>query len=148
MGKGFFHVPKAINEPVKGYAPGSPERETVLKQYEAYYKGNLEVPLYIGDKEIKTGKTMPISPPHDHGRKVGEYHLAEKKHVERAIDTALQAREAWAELHWEQRAAVFLKAADLIAGPYRAKMNAATMLGQSKNIYHAEIDSACELIDF
>src|SRR5690606_11946100 len=148
MGKGFFHVPKAINEPVKNYAPGSPEREEVLKQYEAYYKGHLEVPLYIGDKEIKTGNTNPMSPPHDHKHQVGHYHLAEKKHVEQAIETALQARGAWADLHWEQRAAVFLKAADLIAGPYRAKINAATMLGQSKNIYQAEIDSACELIDF
>lgn len=148
MGKGFFHVPKAINEPVKSYAPGSPEREAVLKQYEAYYKGSLEVPLFIGDREIKTGNTKPMYPPHDHKHQVGEYHLAEKKHVEQAITTALKARESWANLHWEQRAAVFLKAADLIAGPYRAKMNAATMLAQSKNIYQAEIDSACELIDF
>lgn len=148
MGKGFFQVPTAINEAVKSYAPGSPEREAVLKQYDAYYKGSLEVPLYIGKEEIRTGKTKPMSPPHDHKHIVGHYHLAEKKHVEQAIATALEARTAWAALRWEQRAAIFLKAADLIAGPYRAKMNAATMLVQSKTIYQAEIDSACELIDF
>src|SRR5690606_36179835 len=148
MGKGFFQVPTAINEAVKSYAPGSPEREAVLKQYDAYYKGTLEVPLYIGKEEIRTGNTKPMSPPHDHNHIVGHYHLAEKKHVEQAISTALEARTAWAALHWEQRAAIFLKAAELIAGPYRAKMNAATMLIQSKTIYQAEIDSACELIDF
>lgn len=148
MGKGFFQVPTAINEPVKSYAPGSPEREEVLKQYEAYYNGQVEVPLYIGSEEIKTGNTRPMSPPHEHKHIVGHYHLAEKKHVEQAISNCLEARKAWADLTWEQRAAIFLKAADLIAGPYRAKMNAATMLAQSKNIYQAEIDSACELVDF
>ncbi|KAB5486508.1 MULTISPECIES: L-glutamate gamma-semialdehyde dehydrogenase [Flagellimonas] len=148
MGKGFFQVPTAVNEPVKSYAPGSPEREEVLKQYEAYYNGKVEVPLYIGSEEIKTGNTRPMSPPHEHKHVVGHYHLAEKKHVEQAISNCLEARKAWADLTWEQRAAIFLKAAELIAGPYRAKMNAATMLAQSKNIYQAEIDSACELVDF
>jgi len=148
MGKGFFQVPRAKNEPVKGYAPGSPEREEVLKQYDAFYKGSVEVPLYIGGEEIRTGNTRSMSPPHEHKHILGSYHLAEKKHVELAIETALEARKAWSELRWEQRAAIFLKAADLIAGPYRAKMNAATMLGQSKTIYQAEIDAACELIDF
>lgn len=148
MGKGFFQVPTAVNEPVKSYAPGSPEREEVLKQYKTYYNGKVEVPLYIGSEEIKTGNTRPMSPPHEHKHVVGHYHLAEKKHVEQAISNCLEARKAWADLTWEQRAAIFLKAAELIAGPYRAKMNAATMLAQSKNIYQAEIDSACELVDF
>ncbi|MGB7394290.1 MAG: L-glutamate gamma-semialdehyde dehydrogenase, partial [Pricia sp.] len=148
MGKGFFQVPIAINEPIKKYAPGSPEREDVLKQYHAYFKGNVDIPFYIGSEEIKTGNTKPISPPHDHQHVVGQYHLAEKKHVKQAIENALEAREAWANLTWEQRAAIFLKAADLIAGPYRDKMNASTMIGQSKTIHQAEIDSACEIIDF
>ncbi|WP_282018034.1 L-glutamate gamma-semialdehyde dehydrogenase [Salegentibacter mishustinae] len=148
MGKGFFHVPKAVNEPVKSYAPGTPEREEVLLTYKDLYNSNMEVPLYIGSEAIKTGDTADIRPPHDHKHKVGTYHLAKKKHVEQAIDEALKAREKWAKLEWEQRAAVFLKAADLIAGPYRSRINAATMIGQSKNIYQAEIDSACELCDF
>ncbi|WP_036382951.1 L-glutamate gamma-semialdehyde dehydrogenase [Muricauda sp. MAR_2010_75] len=148
MGKGFFQVPTAYNEPVKSYAPGTPEREEVLEQYNTYYNGNVEVPLYIGSKEIKTGSTKPMSPPHEHQHVVGQYQLAEKQHIEAAISSCLEAREAWANLTWEQRAAVFLKAADLIAGPYRAKINAATMMAQSKTIHQAEIDSACELIDF
>ncbi|MFC4218544.1 L-glutamate gamma-semialdehyde dehydrogenase [Flagellimonas marina] len=148
MGKGFFQVPTAYNEPVKSYAPGTPEREEVLNQYNAYYNGQVEVPLYIGSKEIKTGNTKPMSPPHEHKHVVGQYQLAEKKHVEEAISSCLGAREAWANLTWEQRAAVFMKAAELIAGPYRAKINAATMMAQSKTIHQAEIDAACELIDF
>ncbi|WP_375323732.1 L-glutamate gamma-semialdehyde dehydrogenase [Flagellimonas sp. GZD32] len=148
MGKGFFQVPTAINEPVKSYAPGSPEREEVLKQYKTFYNSTVDVPLYIGSEEIKTGNTKPMSPPHEHQHILGHYHLAEKSHVEKAIANGLDAREKWANLTWEQRAAIFLKAAELIAGPYRAKMNAATMLAQSKNIYQAEIDAACEIIDF
>ncbi len=131
MGKGFFHVPLAVNEPVKDYAPGSPEREEVLKQYKAYYNGHVEVPLYIGSQEIKTGDTSDMTPPHDHQHVVGKYHKAEKKHVELAIEEALKAREKWAALTWEQRASIFMKAAALIAGPYRQKMNAATMIAQS-----------------
>ena len=148
MGKGVFQVPQAVNEPVKSYAPGSPEREAVLKVYKEMYNSKVEVPLYIGSEEIKTGDTAPMTPPHDHKHQLGVYHKASKEHVEKAIDAALEAREKWANLEWEQRAAVFLKAAELIAGPYRYKINAATMLGQSKNIFQAEIDSACELIDF
>lgn len=148
MGKGFFQVPVAVNEPIKGFAPGSPERETVLKQYKAYYKGSVDIPLFIGSKEIRTGNTKPLSPPHDHKHNVGQYHIAEKKHVKEAINTALEARSAWADLAWEQRAAIFLKAAELVAGPYRAKINAATMIAQSKTIHQAEIDAACEFIDF
>lgn len=148
MGKGFFQVPKAFNEPIKSYAPGSSEREEVLKQYKSYFKGNVDVPLYIGSEEIKTGNTKPMSPPHDHKHIVGQYHLAEKKHISKAIKNALESRDSWANLTWEQRAAIFLKAADLIAGPYRSKINAATMIAQSKTIHQAEIDAACELIDF
>lgn len=148
MGKGFFQVPTAYNEPIKSFAPGTPEREEVLQQYDAYYKGNVEVPLYIGSEEIKTGNTRSMSPPHEHKHLVGKFHLAEKKHVEQAISNGLEAREAWANLTWEQRAAIFLKAAELIAGPYRAKINAATMIAQSKTIHQAEIDAACEFIDF
>ncbi|WP_396590461.1 L-glutamate gamma-semialdehyde dehydrogenase [Allomuricauda sp. R78024] len=148
MGKGFFQVPTAYNEPIKSFAPGTPEREEVLQQYDAYYKGNVEVPLYIGSEEIKTGNTRSMSPPHEHKHIVGKFHLAEKKHVEQAIANGLEAREAWANLTWEQRAAIFLKAAELIAGPYRAKINAATMIAQSKTIHQAEIDAACEFIDF
>lgn len=148
MGKGFFEVPMAINEPIKSYAPGSPERVEVLKQYKEYFEGSLEVPLYIGSDEITTASTRTMSPPHDHKHILGKYYLAEKSHVGLAIENALKSREAWASLAWEQRASIFLKAADLIAGPYRAKINAATMLAQSKTIHQAEIDAACELIDF
>lgn len=148
MAKGFFQVPTAINEPVKSYAPGTPEREEVLKQYKAYYNGSVDVPLYIGAEEIRTGNTKKITPPHDHKHVVGQYHTADKKHVEQAIQNCLNSRKKWAALTWEQRAAIFLKAAELIAGPYRQKMNASTMMAQSKNVFQAEIDAACEIIDF
>ena len=148
MGKGFFQVPTAFNEPIKSYVPGSPERDAVLKQYKAYYNSTVEVPMYIGKKKVKSGKTKPMSPPHDHKHIVGEYHIADKSHVTEAIDTALKARDEWANLAWEQRAAIFLKAAELLAGPYRAKINASTMIAQSKTIHQAEIDAACEFIDF
>ncbi|PTX63554.1 delta-1-pyrroline-5-carboxylate dehydrogenase [Kordia periserrulae] len=148
MGKGFFQVPTAINEPVKSYAPGSPERAAVIAQYEAYFNGNVDVPMYIGSETVTTGNTNNMTPPHDHQHVVGTYHLAEKKHVTQAIEAALEARKKWAQLTWEQRAAIFLKAAELIAGPYRAKINAATMIAQSKTVHQAEIDAACELIDF
>lgn len=148
MGKGFFHVPVAVNEPVKSYAPGSPEREEVLEQYRAYYNGQEDIPMYIGKEEVRTGDTAGIAPPHDHRHTVGTYHRASADHIRQAIEAALEARSSWAALPWEQRAAVFLKAAALIAGPYRARMNASTMIAQSKNLHQAEIDSACELIDF
>ncbi|AVR45538.1 1-pyrroline-5-carboxylate dehydrogenase [Christiangramia fulva] len=148
MGKGFFHVPIAVNEPIKSYAPGTPEREEVLLTYKDLYNSKMEVPLYIGSEEVKTGDTATMHPPHDHQHNLGVYHKAKKKHVQQAIDSALKARSAWADLEWEQRAAVFLKAADLIAGKYRSRINAATMIGQSKTVFQAEIDSACELCDF
>jgi len=148
MSTGFFEVPVAINEPVKTYAPGTPERDAVLKAYKELYNSTVNVPLYIDGKKIETGNTSPMSPPHEHKHKLGEYQLAEKKHIEAAIAAALEARKKWSQMPWEHRAGIFLKAAELIQGPYRAKINAATMLAQSKNIYQAEIDSACELIDF
>ncbi|MFC5681581.1 L-glutamate gamma-semialdehyde dehydrogenase [Flavobacterium sp. MAHUQ-51] len=148
MLKGFFKVPKAINEAVKSYAPNSSEKEAVLAAYKKMWNEKIDVPLYIGSKEIRTGNTRNITPPHDHKHIVGSYHLAEKAHIEEAITNALESRTAWANMAWEQRASIFLKAAELIAGPYRARINAATMIGQSKNIHQAEIDAACELIDF
>lgn len=148
MLKGFFHVPKAINEPVKSYAPNSPEKEAVLAEYKKMWNTTIDVPLYIGSEEIRTGNTKNMTAPHDHKHVVGTYHLAEKSHVEKAIANALESKTKWATMAWEQRAAIFLKAAELIAGPYRAKINAATMIAQSKNIYQAEIDASCELIDF
>lgn len=148
MSKGFFHVPKAINEPVKSYAPNSPEKAGVLAAYKKMWNETIDVPNYIGGQEIRTGNTKNMSAPHDHKHIVGTYHLAEKKHIEQAIESALQARKNWANMAWEQRAAIFLKAAELIAGPYRARINAATMIAQSKTIYQAEIDASCELIDF
>lgn len=148
MGKGFFEVPIAVNEPVLSYAPGSPERKEVLDAYKQMYNSKIEVPLYINGEDIATGDTGTMSPPHEHQHVLGTYHKASKKEVEKAIATALEARKSWAATPWEQRAAIFLRAAELIAGPYRAKINAATMLAQSKNIFQAEIDAACELIDF
>ncbi|WP_034262522.1 L-glutamate gamma-semialdehyde dehydrogenase [Altibacter lentus] len=148
MGKGFFEVPVAVNEPVKEYRPGSPERAEVLTTYKKMYNSTVDVPLYINGKNVKTGDTATMSCPHDHKHILGTYHRATKKNISDAIDTALKARNDWAATPWEQRAGIFLRAAELIAGPYRAKINAATMLGQSKNIYQAEIDAACELIDF
>ncbi|MGI9560285.1 MAG: L-glutamate gamma-semialdehyde dehydrogenase [Flavobacteriaceae bacterium] len=148
MGKGFFKVPPAINEPVLSYAPGSVERENVLKAYKYMYNSTIEVPMYINGKNIKTGQTQTMSPPHDHQHVVGIYHTANKSHIEQAISTALEARKTWSQLPWEQRAGIFLKAAELIAGPYRAKINAATMMAQSKTVHQAEIDAACEFIDF
>ncbi|SHI76499.1 L-glutamate gamma-semialdehyde dehydrogenase [Flavobacterium terrae] len=148
MLKGFFNIPKAVNEPVKSYLPDSPETVAVHKAYNAMWNEKIDVPLYIGSEEIRTGNTRNMTPPHDHKHIVGTYHLAEKSHVEKAIANALESRTKWANMAWEQRAAIFLKAAELIAGPYRAKINAATMIAQSKTIHQAEIDAACELIDF
>ncbi|WP_157207306.1 L-glutamate gamma-semialdehyde dehydrogenase [Mariniflexile maritimum] len=148
MGKGFFNVPTANNEPVKSYAPGTPERDAVLNVYNAMYRSTIDVPLYINGLYVKTGSTRTISPPHDHKHVVGTYHLADQVHVEKAITTALEARKTWSKMPWEQRAAIFLKAAELVAGPYRAKINAATMIAQSKTIHQAEIDAACEFVDF
>jgi 1-pyrroline-5-carboxylate dehydrogenase len=148
MGKGFFEVPIAVNEPIKGYAPGSTERTKVLDAYKKMYNSTIDVAMYINGEDVKTGNIDTMSPPHDHQHIVGTYHKAEKKNITTAISGALEARNTWANLPWEQRAAIFLRAAELIAGPYRAKINAATMVAQSKTIHQAEIDAACELIDF
>jgi 1-pyrroline-5-carboxylate dehydrogenase len=148
MGRGFFNVPKAVNEPVKEYAPGSPERAEVLATYKEMFHSNMDVPMHINGEEVRTGNTKNITPPHDHQHVVGHYHTANKSHVDAAISTALAAREAWSNVSWTERATIFLKAAELLAGPYRARMNAATMIAQSKNVYQAEIDAACEMIDF
>jgi 1-pyrroline-5-carboxylate dehydrogenase len=148
MGKGFFRVPVAVNEPIKSYAPGTAERNEVLAAYKELWTANTEVPLYINGKEVKTGDTASIRPPHDHQHIVGNYHRGGKKEVQDAISTALEARKKWSQIPWEYRAGIFLKAAELIAGPYRARINAATMINQSKTVYQAEIDAACELIDF
>jgi len=148
MASGFYQVPKAVNEPIKSYAPGSPELKTLLATYNKMYKEEIDIPFYIGGKEFRTGKTVDIHPPHDHKHCVGKYHTAEREHLELAIEKAAEARVKWAKTSWQDRAAIFLKAADLLAGPFRDKMNAATMIAQSKNVFQAEIDSACELIDF
>lgn len=148
MPKGIFKVPQPINEPVKSYAPGSPERAELKAALEKGRSQEVEIPQYIGGEEIFTDKKHKVTPPHDHQHVLGYFHEGDASHVEMAIEAALSAREAWANLAWEQRASIFLKAADLIAGPYRAKINAATMLGQSKSAYQAEIDAACEYIDF
>ncbi|HET6245884.1 MAG: L-glutamate gamma-semialdehyde dehydrogenase [Bacteroidetes bacterium] len=148
MPKGFYKVPFPINEPVKTYAPGSAERKELQAKLKELRSIEVDVPMYIGGKEIRTNNTARLAPPHDHKHTLGHYHKGDKSHVKDAIDAALAAKDKWAGLSWEHRASIFLKAADLLAGPYRAKINAATMLGQSKSAYQAEIDAACELIDF
>ena len=148
MSTGFFKVPKAKNEVVKSYIPGSKERYEIQKTYKEMINSRTEIPMYINGKDVKSDKKKQISPPHDHQNIVGEYYIAEPKHIDDAINSALAAKENWENMSWENRAAIFLKAAELIAGPYRYKINAATMIGQSKTVHQAEIDSACELIDF
>ncbi len=148
MSKGFFKVPVAINEPVRAYEPGSKHRDEVIASYNKMFNSNIDIPFCINGKNITTNNHKLISPPHDHKHIVGKYFLAEKTHVDQAISGCLSAREKWANLPWEQRSAIFLKAAELIAGPYRSKINAATMIAQSKTIHQAEIDASCEFIDF
>lgn len=148
MQNGFFSVPRPINEPVLDYKKNSPERKEVLEKYTTLYNSNIDVPLYIGDKKITTKKLARMSPPHDHKHTLGRFSIAEATQVTQAIDAALAASPDWENTSFEHRAAVMLKAADLIVGPYRAKINASTMLAQSKNIFQAEIDAACEFADF
>lgn len=148
MSIGVFNVPGVRNEPVKNYAPGSPETIALKKAIEDARSKTIDIPQYIGGQEVFSQNKKTISPPHDHQHVLGYFHEGTAEDVKHAVDSALEARKSWAVLNWEQRAAIFLKAADLIAGPYRAEINAATMLGQSKNAYQAEIDSACEIIDF
>lgn len=148
MPKGIYHVPVPQNEPVKSYAPGSSERDELKAELASRKSQQLDIPMYIGDQKVTTDKKIKMSPPHDHQHVLGYFNEGDKSHVEQAITAAMDAKEAWANLSWEHRASIFLKAADLLAGPYRAKINAATMLGQSKNAFQAEIDAACEFIDF
>ncbi len=148
MSNAFYNTPKAINEPVKSYTPNSIERQEVLEQYKKMYNTKIDIPMYIGNKEIFTEDKRNLILPHEHSHVVGTSNYGNEKHVQDAINAAMEAREGWANMKWENRAAIFLKAADLLAGPFRAKMNAATMLAQSKNVFQAEIDAACELIDF
>jgi len=148
MNNAFFKVPSPFNEPVLNYGPGSPEKIALKKAIAEARSKVIEVPMYIGSELIHTDNKIKLSPPHDHQHVLGYASEGDASHVHKAIDAALAARENWANLSWEHRASIFLKAADLLAGPYRAKINAATMLGQSKNAYQAEIDAACEFIDF
>ena len=148
MANAYFNVPIATNEPVQSYAPGSKEREELSVVYQELKNKKTEVPMVIGGKAITSDTQVNIHPPHDHKHELGFYHKGNTQYVHQAIEAALEARKTWANTPWQDRAAIFLKAADLLAGPYRAKMNAATMLCQSKNAFQAEIDAACELIDF
>jgi 1-pyrroline-5-carboxylate dehydrogenase len=149
MSNAFFKVPVAVNEPVKSYAPGSPERASLMAKYQEFKdRSPIDVPMYIGGKKVTTANKKALTMPHDHQQVLGYYNQGDASHVAAAIDAALAAKSAWAALPWQDRAAVFLRAADLLAGPFRDRINAATMLAQSKNVFQAEIDAACELIDF
>ena len=148
MATGFFKVPKPKNESVLSYAPGSPEREDLVKAIAEARATELEVPMYIGGEQVRSGKKIAMHPPHDHQHVLGYYHVGDATHVEQAISAAISAKDMWANMTWEHRASIFLKAADLITGPYRARLSAATMLAQSKTSYQAEIDAVCELADF
>ncbi len=145
---GFFKIPTAKNEPVYDYAPQTIHRKKLKAQLEQFRSEVHNIPMYIGGEEVRTGIIKPISPPHDIHHKIGEFHIGTVEHAQKAIDAALAAKPAWEAMPWEQRAAIFLKAADLFSTKYRYHINAATMLAQSKNAYQAEIDAACELIDF
>ena len=148
MPKGIYKVPAPINDTIKQYAAGSVERKELQAMLAHLRSVELDIPMYIGPDEVRSNVIVRLHPPHDHQHTLAHFHKSDKNHVTQAIDAAMAAKEKWQNLSWEHRASIFLKAADLIAGPYRAKLNAATMLGQSKNAYQAEIDSACEIIDF
>ncbi|MCX2432665.1 MULTISPECIES: L-glutamate gamma-semialdehyde dehydrogenase [unclassified Pedobacter] len=148
MLKGFFNVPTPVNEPILNYAPGSKERALLKEALAEARAHQQDIPMYIGGKAVHTDKKGKVVAPHDHQHVLAQFSIGDRTHISQAIDAALAAKEDWENLSWEHRAAIFLKAADLIAGKYRYKLNAATMLGQSKNAYQAEIDAACELIDF
>ncbi|MFZ4260999.1 L-glutamate gamma-semialdehyde dehydrogenase [Sphingobacterium sp. HJSM2_6] len=148
MLKGFFNVPIPTNEPVYSYAPGTKERSLLKEAIAAARSTAIDIPMYIGSEEVHTDKKVKISPPHDHQHVLGNYSQGTKEHVQAAIDAALSAKSSWENLAWEHRASIFLKAAELVSTKYRYQLNAATMLGQSKNPYQAEIDSACEFADF
>lgn len=148
MATGFFNVPVAKNEPINSYAPGTKERASLQAAIAEARSKQIDVPMYINGEEVRTDKKVPMSPPHDHQHILGYFSEGDASHVQASIDAAMAAKKDWGNMSWENRAAIFLKAAELIAGPYRDKINAATMLGQSKNAFQAEIDSACEIVDF
>ncbi|HED08811.1 MAG TPA: aldehyde dehydrogenase family protein, partial [Ignavibacteria bacterium] len=148
MSNAYYKVPTPVNEPIYSYAPGSKEKEELKKKLTELQSKEIEVPLIIGGKEIRTGNTGEMRVPHNHSKKLGVYHKAGVKEVGMAIESALAARKKWADMPWEHRAAIFQKAAELLSGSWRSTVNAATMLAQSKTAYQAEIDAACELIDF
>lgn len=149
MSNAFFNVPVAKNEPVRAYSPGTTEHTNLINKYkEMYNQAPIDVPMYINGEKVTTGNKKAMTPPHDHKKVLGYFNYGDESHVEKAIEAAMAAREEWANLPWNERAAIFLRAAELLAGPFRDKMNAATMLAQSKNVFQAEIDAACELIDF
>jgi 1-pyrroline-5-carboxylate dehydrogenase len=148
MSLGYFNYPAPHNEPVLSYAPGTKEREAQKKALQELKSTTHDIPMFIGSQEVRTGKTIALRAPHETAHTIGHFHEGDESHVKQAIDAALNAKQKWAALPWEDRAAIFLKAADLLSGKYRAYINGTTMLGQSKNVYQAEIDSACELIDF
>ena len=148
MSNSVFQVPYPNNEPILSYTSGSPEKEAVLSTYNKMYGEKIDVPMRIGNQDVRTDKTANMHPPHDHKHLLGVYHTASQSHIKDAIKAALEAKKAWSEMPWESRAAIFLKAAELVAGPYRSQINASTMLAQSKTIHQAEIDAACEYIDF
>lgn len=148
MNLGYFHYPQPVNEPVLNYAPGSPEKLALKKVLAELKKKELDIPMYIGGRAVRTGNRVAIHPPHERNHTLGYFHAGDASHVHQAIAAALKAKEAWANMNWENRANIFLKAADLIATKYRPYLNGTTMLGQSKSVYQAEIDSACEIIDF
>lgn len=148
MPKGIYKLPFPKNEPINSYAPGTPERESLIAKYKEMKSQTIDVPMYINGEEVRTDDKRPMTSPHDHQHVLGHFNYGTAEHVKQAIEAALNAREKWMNMAWEHRASIFMKAAELIAGPYRDKINAATMLGQSKNCFQAEIDSACELADF
>ena len=148
MSNAFFETPLAVNEPVLSYGPGSPEKQELKMAYRYLFNKQINIPMTIGGKKIRTSDRISISPPHDHNHVIGQFSRGTKDHVVKAIDAAMKAKLEWSEMPWQDRAAIFLKAADLLAGPWRYKMNAATMIGQSKNAFQSEIDAVCELVDF
>ncbi len=148
MQNSLYFVPPAKNEPVLSYKSGSPEKDRILQAIECAKSYEVDIPMIINGKEIRTENKKELHPPHDHQHLLGYYSRGDESHVQEAIDAALGARQKWASLSWKQRASIFLKAAGMISGPYRARINAATMLGQSKSVHQAEIDAACELADF
>tara|TARA_B110000444_G_C18847942_1_gene603328 strand:+ start:218 stop:1843 length:1626 start_codon:yes stop_codon:yes gene_type:complete len=148
MGKGFFQVPIPSCETVQSFVPGSIERKVTIREYTKMMSEIVDIPMYIGGNEVRTNNLAVITPPHKHKHVVGHFHIGSAIHAKMAIESAMAAKESWANMKWEHRASIFLKAADLLAGPFRAKINASTMLAQSKNVHQAEIDAACELIDF